>query len=143
MQGNLIGTDVTGTVAIGNGALPSSAGVRFSNFAGGYIGTDGNGPQDDNEGNVISGNLGHGIRLQGGGGSFGDHVVAGNLIGVDISGTVALGNADFGISILSSTGNRIGTDANDLSDSLEANVIAGNQNAGIDVLDSTATGLCS
>ena len=66
IQGNYIGTDVTGTIAIGNGAfVPSSeGGITISSSSGGVIGTDGDGVSDATEGNLISGNFRHGIRLQ-------------------------------------------------------------------------------
>ena len=87
VQGNLIGTDVTGTVALANGG---GLGVFGSNM---LIGGDGTAA-----GNVISGNKGNGLALTGGGDSAdsGD-VVQGNRIGVDNTGTHALGNSGYGL----------------------------------------------
>jgi hypothetical protein len=85
---------------------------------------------DATEGNVISGNFRSGIRLQGGNSDLGSHAVAGNLIGVGVTGAAALPNQGDGIVIVTSRNNRIGTDADGTSDALEANVIAGNRNLG-------------
>jgi trimeric autotransporter adhesin len=80
IQGNLIGTDRTGTVALGNG----SGGVR------GGSAFDGAGPlivggPEVGAGNLISGNGGAGVRILNG-------VVQGNSIGTDITGASPLGN---------------------------------------------------
>lgn len=95
IQNNYIGTDITGTVAFGNGAtaaLPSInyGGILVSNTAGLplVIGSDGDGVNDSNEGNVISGNYGQGILIVSGSGTK----IAGNIIGLDASGTAALPN---------------------------------------------------
>ena len=80
--GNYIGTDVTGTLELGNGS-----GIALANSTNGRIGGGGSGDR-----NVISGSSGDGVRLSGGSG----HVVAGNLIGTDVTGTEAISNV-FGI----------------------------------------------
>jgi hypothetical protein len=89
IQGNLIGTDVTGTKALGNGVgiviafTPNNLvggatlGARNLIFGGATLGAR----------NLISGNAG-GIELTAGG----SNVVQGNFIGTDITGTAALGN---------------------------------------------------
>jgi hypothetical protein len=88
--GNLIGTDATGTRALGNGA----AGVSIYLGHGHRIGGPGPGA-----GNVISGNGGAGVSLS----SFEassraeGHRVQGNYIGTDVTGTRALGNAGSGV----------------------------------------------
>src|SRR5262249_57302876 len=92
--GNMIGTDVTGTAKLGN----TEAGVRF--------GTDsvsqGYGPTANTVGgtaagsaNVISGNGGAGVYIQGAGTS--GNVVLGNRIGTDVHGTAKLGNTGNGV----------------------------------------------
>jgi len=105
VQGNYIGTDVTGTSPLGN----SGAGVRLSvglsvpnrnHQIGGLADTPGAPP-----GNVISANGGDGISFFSF--SVSDNVVAGNLIGTDNSGTVPLANGGNGIFIRGS-GNTIG-----------------------------------
>ena len=74
--GNLIGTDASGTRALGNRWCGVATGERFNRIGGTSSG----------EGNVISGNP-QGISLQG------EHnLVLGNFIGTDISGVEAIGN---------------------------------------------------
>jgi CSLREA domain-containing protein len=93
VQGNYIGTDVTGAVALGNG----DAGIR-TNAVGLTIGGTLAGA-----GNVISGNGSHGIFLD----CCGDIRVLGNLIGTDVTGTIAMGNGGDGVRV-DSSGHRIG-----------------------------------
>ena len=83
VQGNYIGTDVTGSAPLGNGG----DGI----FIGGHTNTIGGGNPD--EGNVIAANLVNGIEIIGGDGS----VIKGNLIGTDAGGTLPLGNTGFGL----------------------------------------------
>lgn len=117
IAGNLIGTDINGTSALGNG----SSGLSISGDMN-LIGTNGDGVADDLEGNVISGNQTTGIYLH----SFAAHV-SGNFIGTDKTGMFPLGNAFYGISISpSSHGNLIGTDGDGVSDILERNIICAN-----------------
>jgi PKD domain/PA14 domain len=134
IQGNFIGTDFSGTLPVGNAstAVFEAAGIHISSMAGQtvVVGTDSDSQNDATEGNVVSGNLRNGIRIEGGNSDSGSHVVAGNRIGVDLSATDALPNQGDGIIILSSNANRIGTNGDDISDAFEANVIAGNRNLG-------------
>jgi len=76
IQNNYIGTNTAGTSSVSNGTGISISGN--SNI----IGTDGDGVNDSNEGNLISGNTSIGI----GGGGIGN-TIAGNIIGPNISGT--------------------------------------------------------
>ena len=92
IQGNFIGTDVSGMLALSN-----ANGIRMSDASDITIG----GTLPD-QGNLISGN-GHGIVNLGGGVS--GISVQGNLIGTDVSGTTELEN---GTGILSGTGMIIG-----------------------------------
>lgn len=111
VQGNFIGTDITGTVAIGNLIGVSAQ----QNPAGNFIGGTGPG-----EGNLISGNqTGVDIRSP-------DNRVQGNLIGTDLTGTLALGNA-LGVALYSpSADNLIGG-----STPGARNVISGNSHRGV------------
>jgi titin len=109
VQGNLIGTDITGTQALGNGE-----GV-FVFRGGSTIG----GPVAG-AGNLISGNTFHGIELFGSG-----NLVQGNLIGTDITGTQALGNAQDGVVVGASNNTIGGTMAG------AGNVIAANGGSGV------------
>lgn len=123
VAGNYIGTNSTGTAA-----LPNQNGVCVQGVAtGNVIGTNGDGQGDAVEGNLISGNSGFGIALDNAPGT----IVAGNRIGTDASGTLALPNRrGIGVSQLSG-GSRIGTDGNGVSDTAERNVISGNTDEGI------------
>ncbi len=85
IQGNLIGTDITGTANVGN-----QSGVVIAG-AGDSIGKTGDGNNDASERNIISGNSAHGIYLAGV--NAHDTTVAGNYIGTDITGSVPLANA--------------------------------------------------
>lgn len=99
VQGNFIGTDITGTVALGNGNGVNGDGIDV-----GQIGT---GPSNvtiggtaPGAGNLISGNFFEGILL------FNDLKgvnVQGNLIGTDVTGHVSLGSQRVGIFINTTT----------------------------------------
>ncbi len=82
VQGNHIGTDVTGTIALGNGQEGVGIDDSHDNVIGGTT------PEGRN---VISGNLRSGVSMGGGGGASGNQVI-GNYIGLDAAGAVALGN---------------------------------------------------
>jgi titin len=130
IAGNYIGTNATATTALPNG----STGIYFFAAASGnVIGTNGDGAGDAAERNVISGNGSHGIDITDE--STNNNIVAGNYIGVAIDGSSALGNMGIGVEILSGPdGTRIGTNADGISDALEANVISANGSAGIWIL---------
>src|SRR6185369_16575967 len=85
VQGNFIGTDRTGTKAIGN---TDRALVVNMNASAATIGGEVPGA-----GNVISGNLNRGITLDGS-----DNLVQGNFIGTTVTGQ-PLGNARTGVEI--------------------------------------------
>jgi hypothetical protein len=114
VQGNLIGTDATGTKAIPNV-------VGLGAFASGTL-IGGTAP---GAGNVISGNNPHGIWIQA------DPVVYGNRVGTTADGTGPLGNAVDGIAIHESNDATIGG----LS-SGQANEIAFNGGSGVSVSNS-------
>jgi hypothetical protein len=113
VQGNLIGTDATGMLAIPNAdGLYANVGITIGGSAPGA-------------GNVISGNSLDGIFIQG------NDVIQGNKIGVAVDGTTPLGNGLNGINIHESSGATIGGIG-----AGEANVIAYNHGAGIDISSS-------
>ena len=93
VQGNLIGTDRSGTKAVGNleGVWIESVGITVGGPLAGA-------------GNLISGNE-VGVHLEDFLGNSHDHLIQGNLIGTDATGTLSLSNAT-GIEIEAST-NRI------------------------------------
>jgi len=131
ISGNLIGTDKSGTLAIPNGHTGNEfGGIRITNSSfSNVIGTDGDGIGDTIEGNLISGNAGRGVKIDGP--NTQNIIVAGNYIGTDISGISALGNY-LGIEISNgSSYNRIGTNADGSSDIAERNLISSNSGPGI------------
>ena len=85
IQGNLIGTDLTGTQAVPNGF-----GIATANASGTTIGGTTAGA-----GNIISGNKGYGIDLSYSSGNL----IQGNIIGSDATGTIDLGNGGEGIDV--------------------------------------------
>jgi hypothetical protein len=81
VQGNLIGTDVTGTKKVGNNTGIDASGANT------LIGGTTPGAR-----NIISGNLGNGVAFGGAGSRL-----QGNYIGTDITGTLELGNLSYGV----------------------------------------------
>jgi Bacterial Ig-like domain (group 3) len=92
IEGNYIGTDVTGKVAIGNGL--SAAGIFSAESA---TATSISMTISDN---VVSGNY-DAIYLDQTVGSQSSYTIADNLIGTDASGTVAIGNKGIGLDLTS------------------------------------------
>lgn len=88
IQGNYIGTDASGMVALGNGGDGIIDGPHPDFASNSLIGGTGPG-----EGNLISGNGISGIHL---GHARGD-IIQGNFIGTNRTGTAALGNAADGV----------------------------------------------
>ena len=147
VEANFIGTDKTGTQALGN----ASGGVSI---LGGATGNTIGGVTADS-GNLISGNLIDGVHIAGQGTS--QNVLQGNFIGTDLSGTMAVENAEDGvrldggasqntiggtvagagniIAFNSGNGVTIGTNASDgcTGDAIEGNSIFGNKGLGIDL----------
>src|SRR5262249_31704020 len=115
INGNRIGTDVSGNAARGNG----NAGV-FVESTSVTLGTPG-GPIKPGGPNIISGNLGAGVVL-----SHASNVtVANNYIGLNNAGRAAVPNGDVGVLLLDTSSVTIGGGDG------AANYIAGNQDAGI------------
>jgi titin len=105
IQGNLIGTDATGT-----SALPNLTGI----LAGGHVLIGGNSMTDPAARNIISGNH---IGIVD---SYTSALIKGNYIGTDITGTQPLGNSVSGVWLRDGGETLGGTDAGD------GNVISGN-----------------
>ncbi len=99
VQGNLIGTDLTGTAAIPNGA----AGIILSGS------TISGWPLENNQimGNLISGNGGFGISTDGSTDYPLNTVIQNNFIGTDAGGSAALPNGGGGI-LLQGAGTLVG-----------------------------------
>jgi hypothetical protein len=92
IEGNLIGTDVTGTLAIANGTATNWPGIYVSsNSANIRIGCTGAGCASAASRNVISGNHTWGIGLWAGS-PYAGLQIKGNYIGTDWSGTQPLPN---------------------------------------------------
>ena len=131
IMGNYVGTNAAGTAALGN----SGDGVEISAGASdNWIGVNPDyGVEQSTEGNLVSGNTSDGVEITGSGTT--GNTVAGNYIGTDVTGTVAIAN-DVGVEIDSgATANLIGTSGQDgtIDDALERNVISGNSTNGIEI----------
>ncbi len=125
VQGNFIGVDRTGMVALGNGTDCCHSGIVL------HLGASNNtiGGNIPGAGNVISGNTADGVTITDSGTS--GNIVAGNLIGTNKTGDQGLGNSFAGVAMFGSTSdNRIGgTEAG------AGNVISGNGASGIAIFD--------
>jgi titin len=104
IQGNCIGTDDSGELVVGN----ANDGITMSGA-----------PSNTICGNVISGNATNGIYMAGAGAV--GNIVAGNFIGTDVAGKLAMGNHYAGVVIAAAAANLIGA----------SNVISGNLHDGI------------
>ncbi|MDA1250804.1 MAG: DUF4347 domain-containing protein [Planctomycetota bacterium] len=125
IYGNLIGTNATGTAAIGNARYGV---VVYNGAQGTEIGGTGTG-----QGNIISGNTSYGIIVDGNNGTTTTGtVIVSNLIGLNLAGTGAIANGAGGISLFG------GARATTIGGTTAAhrNVISGNNGAGIRISDS-------
>ncbi len=114
IQGNWIGTDITGSLDRGN----ALSGVYVGDAAGfGGVTSTGSASQSVIRDNVISGNDNAGLWINSGANNT---QVYGNLIGTNASGSEALGNTDCGIYVQSNF-NQIGG-----STAAHRNVVSGN-----------------
>jgi len=124
VEGNRIGTDYTGMIALGN----VDAGVQIrsgasSTTVGGAL---------EGARNVISGNNSHGVFLNG----AHNNLIAGNYIGTDTQGLNDLGNTYSGVRIKGgSSVNTVGGAAESLS-----NIICANGVHGVDIADVSTEG---
>ncbi|MCK4642480.1 S-layer family protein [bacterium] len=119
---NYIGTDVTGTVDMGNSlhGVCITNGAQSNTIGGTITGT----------GNIISGNNQNGVYLSGSGTD--NNVILGNFIGTNVTGTVDLGNSSSGVYIANSaSSNTIGGIVAGAK-----NVISGNNDRGIYMINS-------
>ncbi|MBI1886578.1 MAG: CSLREA domain-containing protein [Chloroflexi bacterium] len=128
VQGNYIGTDLTGTAAVANGKdgifIDGAPNTRIGGTSGGAR-------------NLISGNgdpfLSSGILILGSAAS--GTIVRGNYIGTDVTGAVDLGNSYDGIFISGAPNSIIGGTV-----SGSRNIISGNGTRGVEIFDEGATG---
>lgn len=123
IQGNFIGTDVTGNVPLGNslgGISLAGDGNQGSRMIGGSAA---------GEGNVISGNHARGLVLNT---VTNGCAVQGNHIGIGADGTTAIPNAGVGIDLESVTNSTIGGGTPE-----QGNLVAYNSGHGVRVLRSS------
>lgn len=118
IQGCLIGTDATG-----ESAAPNSSGVYIAS-SNNTVGTDGDGTNDAAERNLISGNTSHGVVIGGN-----SNRISGNFIGTDKDGDTDLGNGSYG-AFVGTDSNIFGTNSDGTADSIEGNLISGNNSSG-------------
>ena len=122
IAGNFLGTDASGSVANSNQVGISVSGTSTNNTIGGTT------PADRN---IISANTVDGMQLFGAG--VQSNVIAGNYIGLDVTGTIDMGNTNQGISIfIDSSNNTVGGTA-----AGAGNVISGNNGIGIAITADT------
>jgi parallel beta-helix repeat protein len=115
--GNYIGTDSTGSIALGNG----EDGVALTNYSSG----------NTVMGNVISGNGRAGIAIGRSGSPSYYNVVIGNHIGTNAAGTAAIPNVFEGVLINDgSSDNRVGG-----YEPSDGNLISGNLGSGIGIIN--------
>ena len=121
ISGNYIGATLPSQVGFGN--LSDGVGI-FSNSSKTLVGF----ANEKGRANIISGNGRNGVWI----GESNDNIVAGNWVGISLTGDSALPNAERGIQLThGAKGNIIGTDDNEISISQERNVISGNRYDGI------------
>lgn len=125
IENNFIGSDSTGTVAVGN-----ASGLVF---IGDPETTGQSGPCNNNivQNNVISGNTGENIVLQA---LCTGNIIENNMIGVNASGTATLGSAQMGIML-----NGAGPDGTN-NNTIQNNIIGGNGD-GIYITDNASNNI--
>lgn len=121
IRNNVIGTNPAGTAA-----LPNGVGITANASALTQIGLDAT------TFNLISGNSLEGVVLN----DTTDAFVAGNRIGTDVTGLLAIPNADVGVTVSGGTTTTLGTGA-------FRNIISGNGGAGVLLTGSTRTTLAN
>jgi titin len=125
VQGNYIGTDAFGSDALGN----ALNGVTIGDVPGNVVGGT-----DPGAGNLISGNVASGVLIYGAGGR--GNLVQGNLVGTDRTGSFALGNGTWGVTLDGATGNIIGG-----TKPAARNVMSGNRFDGMLIANSASGNL--
>jgi parallel beta-helix repeat protein len=123
VQGNVIGTTAAGNQALGNTFSGVSIWSANSNIIGGQL---------PSARNIISGNRLDGIFITN---SLGNSI-AGNYIGLDSSGQLAVPNLNNGISLSGANSNHIGGSA-----ATERNIISGNGLNGVEMYNGSSGNL--
>ena len=124
IQGNFIGTDVSGTLRLGN----AFSGLGITGSASNTIGGIQPGAR-----NLISGNKQSGIAIDGTNSTA--NLILGNFIGTDVTGGQPLGNLLNGVLLSSAPGNRVGG-----TEVGSGNLISGNSQRGIFIADAGGNG---
>jgi CSLREA domain-containing protein len=132
VQGNYIGTNPGATVAAGNSgdgvSVQSSVGSTTGNVIGGSTATPGIAP-----GNVISGNAGDGVEINGT--PTTGNLIQGNSIGLHGSGLSGIANQQNGVLVSAAPANTIGGTLN-----VQRNAISGNSFANGDGIELSTAG---
>ena len=138
---NNIGTDVSGTVAIGNGqnGILITKGAHGNLIGGSAI--NGNNPTGGffarpPEGNLISGNRANGVLINGG---ATENTLSGNFVGTAASGNSALGNRLDGVAIVGADGNSLIGCTFQQNPFVYYNVLSGNGGNGLRITNSNGT----
>jgi hypothetical protein len=141
VQGNFVGTDITGAKEIPN----DGDGVTITDAENNTVGGSASGA-----GNLVSGNEGNGIAVVNnpkrfhpdpdpgvftGEGDARNNIIQGNYVGTDVSGTLPLGNRLNGVLIADAADNTIGGPT-----AAERNTISGNTQNGILLTQAGAPG---
>ncbi len=115
IAGNRVGTNAPGIAAIPNGmeGIVLQSGATNSTIGG-------PGAADRN---IISGNSNAGIVIRDSGTKH--NVVDGNNIGIDVSGSIRLGNGQAGVAIFDGSENRVGSDSDTISQFITGNAREG------------------
>ena len=124
VTGNYLGTNAAGTAA-------------KANVAGVWMNSNNNtvGGTSAAERNILSGNILDGVQINGSVGATGN-VIIGNYIGLDVTGTLDLGNTNQGVAMYrGAKNNTVGGTAPGT-----ANVISGNNGEGVRLIDAGTTG---
>ncbi len=114
IEGNFVGTDIAGTTDLGNGQLGVAIVHGWDNTVGGTT---------EAARNVVSGNGSDGVLVAG---DAQGNLVLGNYIGIDVTGSVALGNDLVGVEVDQGSNNTVGG-----TTASARNVISGNGQSGI------------
>jgi alpha-tubulin suppressor-like RCC1 family protein len=129
VEGNIIGPNAAGTALLLNAnSKPDVAGVEIAGGARNNV----IGGTNASQRNIISGNGVYGVQIRQALSS--NNFVQGNYLGVDISGTQALGNGSTGVT-LAAPGNFVGGTVAGAS-----NVVSGNGSIGVLLIGTDASG---
>ncbi|MFM8401207.1 MAG: hypothetical protein ACKOAH_25575, partial [Pirellula sp.] len=133
IAGNTVGTTKNYTPVAHQ--VSNSSGIHARNSSRIRIGTDGSADEfNASERNVVAGKLSHGIFFE----NTSQSTIAGNLIGVVPNGT-KIANGGSGVRLADTTNIVVGTNADGQNDSLEGNVISGNNSFGVHILGASSS----